>query len=176
MRVPSGVGSTCVRSGRPLASIPLAQFSLLTREMAERNWPETPGQFSGERVIGGDEAANSIVAARCAHDNFVFYNERCGCRAVIFVPIGVGNIPDQVARARVETEQMCVVGLPVDSGMPNGCATADVARGVINKAFAVRTRMMPDRAASTGIESVSIVGGSRKQYAVHNHRCNFQAV
>src|SRR5207244_11767940 len=74
------------------------------------------------------------------------------------------------------TEQMCVVGLPVDSGMPNGCATADVARGVINKAFAVPTRMMPDHAASTGIESVSIVGGSRKHYAVHNHRCNFQAV
>src|SRR5207244_13525858 len=101
------------------------------------------------------------------HDKFVVYYERCGCRAVMFVPNGVGNMPDQVARASVETEQMCVVGLPVDSGMPNGCATADVARGVINKAFAVRTRMMPDHAASTGIESVSVVGGSRKIGRAH---------
>src|SRR5205814_5670834 len=139
-----------IRAGHPRASaavqVQVTRPAFGTEFAGSGDGPETPGKFSGERVVGCDEAANSIITARSTDYDFVLHDQRCGGRAVIFVPVCVGDIPNQVTRARVQAEQVRIIGLAINSGMPNAHAPADVARGVVNEAFAVGARMMPDRA------------------------------
>src|SRR3954454_148073 len=96
------------------------------------NGPEPPDEFAALRIVRCHKPADAVVAARCSDDDFVVDYQRSAGGAVVAVPTGIGNIPDQISGARVQAEQVRVVSLSINPIMPDCNPAADMARGVIN--------------------------------------------
>jgi hypothetical protein len=131
--------------------------------------------LAGFGIEGSNETANAVVASRSADNDFVFDNERGAGGAVVFVAFGVGDVPEKMSGASVEAEEMGVVGFEKNFGVPDGDAAIVVLGGVVDEAFADRARIVPDGAASAGIEGKGVVGGGDEQDAVHGYGCDFKA-
>ena len=71
------------------------------------------------RIEGRNKAANAIVAAGSSHQNFVFDDKRSAGCAVVLVPLRIRHVPDQIAGARIQAEQMRVVRLHVNPVVPH---------------------------------------------------------
>src|SRR5205085_7509915 len=100
-----------------------------------RNRPKTPGEFACCCFVSRYEPAYSIVAARSPDEHFVLHDQRCAGRAIVFIPIGVRNIPDEIAGPGVQTEQMRIVSFHVHAVMPQGNTTADMPGCVIDQSL-----------------------------------------
>ena len=71
---------------------------------------------------------------------------------------------------------MSVIGLPVHTGMPYGDSATKVAGGIVNQTGGDGPDVMPNCAASTGVQCVSIVGGGHEHDAVYNYRRDLEPV
>src|SRR4029077_185789 len=87
---------------------------------------------------------------------------------VVFVVVGVGHIPKKMARARVQAEQVSVVGLNVSARAPDGNTATMVHGGVVYESFGDRAGVVPEGAARARIEGVSVVSGTHKHHAIDN--------
>src|ERR1700687_2420924 len=85
--------------------------------------PETPHLLTGLRIEGRDEPANAVVAAGCADENFAVHDEGSAGGAVVFVALGVRDVPEEMAGAHIQAEQMSVVRFQEDPGVPDSIAT-----------------------------------------------------
>ena len=97
--------------------------------------PESPGQLAGQRIIGRNKAPHPIVAARSSYKDFVFDHERRAGGAVILVPIRICHVPDQIARAHVQTQQMRIIRFHVNPIAPHRDPAVDVPRRVIDQSL-----------------------------------------
>ena len=119
--------------------------------------PESPHQLATQCVVGGEESAHAVIAARGPHQNFVFNDQRSAGCAVIFVPIRVGHIPDKIARARIQAQEMRIVRFHVETVAPQSDPTCDMPRGIIDQSLRIRPRVMPHHSTTACVQSESII-------------------
>ena len=69
-----------------------------------------PFLLAGACIICGEEAANSELAARHAHDHLILDHERSVHKRVTSFGFGDGYIPDGLPALRIKREQMTING------------------------------------------------------------------
>src|ERR1700722_9783441 len=104
-----GVGSGHP-GGAPAAFVVFSRPAFGAGFAGSGNGPEAPLLFSGFGVVGGHETAHAIVTAGGAGQNCVVNDQRSAGGSVISVAVGVGRVPEQMAGAGIEAEQVGVVG------------------------------------------------------------------
>src|ERR1700733_6707817 len=139
-----------------------------------RYGPESPRQLTRQRIVGSDKATHAVVAPGSSHKDLVFnYQRGAGC-AVILVPIRIGHVPDQVARARVQAEQMRIVRLHVNPVVPQPDASVDVPRCIVDQSFRNRPRMMPHDSSGACVECRRIIRSSYEHHSIHYQRSDLK--
>ena len=76
--------------------------------------PEPPEPLTRERVIGIEEAANAILAAGNAHNDFVLQRERCDGHRIAELIVGDLDVPTHTAGPGVERHQVRIDGTEKD--------------------------------------------------------------
>src|SRR4029077_18799320 len=95
--------------GRRAANLPGVAFPGFTAGLAGAgNGVEAPLAFAGGSIVGVDEAANAIFAARDADDDEIFYGQRCESDAVAFAIVKRGGVPNHIAGFGVERDDVRV--------------------------------------------------------------------
>ena len=69
---------------------------------------------------------------------------------------------------------MRIVGFGIDKVLPDGHATVDVARGIIQQSRTYGTTVVPQRPSSACIEREHVIGGSHVHHAAYDDRSGFQ--
>src|SRR6202521_5371930 len=82
----------------------------MARFAGTRDGVELPCLPAGACIICREEAANSVLAARHAHDYFVLDYQRSVHKRVTGFGFGDCYIPDGLAALRIKREQMTVDG------------------------------------------------------------------
>src|SRR5262249_20122737 len=114
-------------------------------------------QLPGPSIIGSNETAHSVVAARGSYDDLSVDCQRSAGRAIVLVPIGERHIPNKVSGAEVEAKQVGVIGVHVHARMPNGYSAVMVARCVIDQTFRLWHGVMPNLPSGACVERVGII-------------------
>src|SRR5207253_5909505 len=111
-----------------------------------RSWdgPKAPSELPGLGVIGGNETADAVVAARSSDENFIFDDKRSAGGPVILVAFGVGNVPEEMTGAGIETQEVGIVGLEKNAIAPKSDTSTVVLGSIVNEAFGNRARIVPD--------------------------------
>src|ERR1700732_4414091 len=73
-----------------------------------RHSVEAPLALAGCRVVGVDEAANSVFPSRNAECDQILHRQRRRWEAVAQLVVGGGYVPDDATGFRVERNQVCI--------------------------------------------------------------------
>ncbi len=79
-----------------------------------------------------------------------------------------------MSRARVQAEQVRVIGLHENVGIHHSDAAIVMFRSVIDQAFGDGHRVMPDLPAGARVHGVGVIRRSDEHDAVHHNRSHFQ--
>src|SRR5207302_2221774 len=138
--------------------------------------PKPPSEFAAFGVVCSNKSTNTVVTTRRADDYLVFHHQGGAGRTIIAVPVCISNVPQQISRARVQAQQVGVIGLAVNAIMPHADATADVARSIIYQALTDRPRIVPYRPPGLRIKSENVICRSDKHHSIHDDRRDFQPI
>src|ERR1700730_989380 len=75
----------------------------------------------------------------------------------------------------IEADEVRVVGLDVGVSAPYGDSATVMHGSIVDEAFGDSARIVPDTAASPGVQRVGVVAGAYEHHAVHNGRRVLQA-
>src|SRR6266699_3105133 len=112
------------------------------------NGPEPPGQIASLSVICGNKASDAVISSGSSNNDFVVHDQGRTGGAVVAIPIGISDIPNQVSGAGIQTKQMRVVGHPINAIVPNTHAAAKMARGIVNQSFGDWSSIVPYSSSS----------------------------
>ncbi len=113
---------------------------------AARHGPEPPHFLAAGLVVGGNEPAHALVAARHARDHQAADRERRPGGAVVLPVVGHLRVPHEGAGRPVERDQMGVIGGHEHAVAGHGRAAVDAAGGVADHAARARALIPPDLA------------------------------
>src|SRR5581483_12464123 len=71
---------------------------------------------------------------------------------------------------------MRVIGLHVEAIVPERNSAIHMTRSIIDQSVANCAAVVPDYAASTGIQRKGVVCGSHKHHSIHDNRGNLEVV
>ena len=116
-----------------------------------RNGVEAPGALARGGIVGVDETADAVFAARDADDDFVFDDQGSDGEGIALRVVGGLNIPKNIAGGGVESDDVSIEGSEKESRAEDGEAAIGVSTAGA-KFFRQRALVRPDAPAGAGVK------------------------
>ncbi len=135
-----------------------------------------PDARAGGRIVGIDEAARGVFAARDPHDHLVADDERRQRRRVAHLVVGEHDVPHHAAGQAVERQQMGVEGDHEQPIPEHGEAAVDRGRGSVREIVRQVAAVLPERPPGAAVECPGkVVRSGHVEHAVPRQRRGFEA-
>ena len=153
----------CPAAGPPIVTLPRRATELARA----RDRVEAPHLVAGRRIVGGDEAADTVLTARRADEHLAVDHER-GHRDVVVAAVVPGRtLPDEPSGRRVQSDDARVEGSNVHAVVVQRYAA--VVRAPARPVLGESMHMAPQERPRCGIEGHYPVGGGHEHdAAVHD--------
>ena len=166
-----GSGDPC----GPAAALPrVARPGISARLAFGRNGVKAPGAFTRLRIVGVNEATNTVFAAGDAENDEIFHGERREREAVAFAVVHGRDVPDDVAGFRVQSNHMRVERAKENFVAKNRQAAIDAPAAGAN-VRRERALVLPNGPAGARVEREgAVVLAGSVENAIHDERRGFE--